>query len=105
LGAFYAHPRMADGLLNFCKTCVRNRVGTHRKMNLDRIRAYDRQRGKTEHRKETNRRVNQRRVSDGRHAEMIRKWRLRYPDKYRAHRILNNAIRDGLVVRGCCEVC
>jgi hypothetical protein len=47
---FYKHSEMADGHLNKCKRCVRNRVSKHRSEHLDRIREYDRERGKLEHR-------------------------------------------------------
>ncbi len=45
LGEFYRHKRMADGHLNFCMDCVRKRVARHREKNVERIRAYDRDRG------------------------------------------------------------
>jgi hypothetical protein len=46
LEEFYLHPQMADGHLNKCKQCVKIRVGEHRELNLERIRAYDRSRGR-----------------------------------------------------------
>ena len=46
LEEFYLHPKMADGHLNKCKECVKARVGEHRELNLERIRAYDRKRGR-----------------------------------------------------------
>ena len=46
LSEFYRHKKMADGHLNFCKQCVCERVGIHREINIDRIREYDRNRGR-----------------------------------------------------------
>lgn len=45
LSDYYAHNRMADGHLNFCKECTKRRVTEHRDVNLERIRKYDRERG------------------------------------------------------------
>ena len=36
LSEFYAHPQMADGHLNKCKSCTRSDVKAHRKENPDR---------------------------------------------------------------------
>jgi len=47
LSAFYKHSAMFDGHLNKCIECVKSRVGKHRELNLDKIRAYDLARAKT----------------------------------------------------------
>lgn len=83
---------MADGFLNKCKPCVRARIGEHRNNNIDRIRSYDCARAK-----------NPRRIAHC--IENTRRWRAKYPDRYRAHNALNNAIRDGKIIRGKCEIC
>lgn len=89
---FYRHPRMADGHLRFCKVCVRARVANHRAKNLASVRAYDRERAKRPRRLAFN-------------AENARRWRKENPEKYRAHTVLNNAVRDGKVRKSPCEVC
>jgi len=61
LGEFYKHKEMLDGHLNKCKQCVKTRVTRHRIENLDQIRAYDRERGKLEHRIINNVKTTQRR--------------------------------------------
>jgi hypothetical protein len=43
---FYVHKEMLDGHLNHCKDCVKGRVSLHREINVERIREYDRKRGK-----------------------------------------------------------
>jgi hypothetical protein len=47
INKFYKHPQMGDGHLNKCITCVVKRVTRHRDLNLERIRAYDRERAKS----------------------------------------------------------
>lgn len=44
LDQFYKHSMMADGYLNKCMDCVRERVNRHRTKNIERIREYDRNR-------------------------------------------------------------
>lgn len=47
LGDFYKHRGMSDGHLNKCKECTKNEANKHRSENIERVREYDRQRGKT----------------------------------------------------------
>jgi len=90
---FYRHVAMKDGHLNKCKECVKTRVGSHRKMNLDRIRKYDRERASRPNRKKHN-------------TDNTKRWRQKHPDRYKAQVALNNAIRDGRVARKTrCEHC
>jgi hypothetical protein len=50
LTEFYKHSEMADGHLNKCKECAKRDVGEHRQNNLEKIRAYDKQRSTLPHR-------------------------------------------------------
>ncbi|MBW1812174.1 MAG: hypothetical protein JRJ39_00500 [Deltaproteobacteria bacterium] len=89
---FYRHKEMADGYLNFCKTCTRKRVAKHRNKNIDQIREYDRNRAKKPHRRQHI-------------TENTRVWRAKNPKGYRAQNKLNNAIRDGKIQRQPCRIC
>lgn len=54
LSEFYRHKAMADGHLNKCKDCAKRDVTAHRDANIDRIRSYDRERAKLQHRASAN---------------------------------------------------
>jgi hypothetical protein len=88
---FYKHAQMADGYLNKCIDCVKSRVRKHRRGN-DSVRAYDRERAKTPKRK-----------AHIRAAAL--KFRKDNPEKYKAHTAVNNAVRDGRLIKQPCEVC
>ena len=91
LHEFYKHKQMADGHFGKCKDCAKTDVKLHRKEN-DSVREYDRERAKNPSRK-----INMRFIS--------RRWREENPEGYRAHTAVNNAIRDGKLLRCPCEVC
>ena len=85
---FYKHKGMKDGHLGKCKPCSRADSGKYRAENIDRVRAYDRARGC--------------RLTP----EYHREYRARFPAKYRAKSAVNNAIRDGKLVKlTSCEEC
>ena len=93
LSEFYKHPQMGDGHLNKCKVCTRADTRAHRRAKPEYYRAYDRDRFQND----LNRRIEQGRYS--------RRFRKRHPEKYRARTALNNALRDGRIVKQNCEVC
>lgn len=85
---FYKHSKMADGHLGKCKTCTKRDVIDNRQLKVGYYREYDRQRGS--------------RQSYSYTAE----YRATYPNKYAAHCAVNNAVRDGKLVKpSACEVC
>jgi hypothetical protein len=87
LSEFYKHKAMKDGHLNKCKDCTKSDSNSHRKENIEKVRAYDRARGN--------------RQAPG----YIKKYREKYPNKYRAHTKVRNEIRSGNLVKEHCEVC
>lgn len=89
---FYKHSRMADGHLNKCKECAKNDVGTHRANNLEKIRAYDRERGKNPERIKASTEVN-------------KAWRAEDRRRSAAHSQVARAIRGGALVRQPCVRC
>lgn len=86
---FYQHKGMADGHLNKCKSCVKASARARRFNPATReiILAYDRKRGSRQDK------------------AYLKEYRAKYPKKYRAHSLLNNAIRNKHIFREPCEVC
>lgn len=89
---FYTHKAMSDGHLNKCKTCVKARVGRHRSENLDRIRAYDRERAKHPERLRSM-------------AAHTKAWRSADKRRTAAHNAVARAILAGRLDRQPCEWC
>ena len=90
---FYTHPQMADGHLGKCKECTKKDSKERSVLRPDIIREYEKKRSETDKRKK--------------HAsEHMVKWREKYPERYKAHNTLNNAIRDGRIKKPTrCEIC
>jgi hypothetical protein len=86
LSAYYKHGQMFDGHLNICIDCTKKRVSAHREINIDRIREYDRERGKLEHRLSKN-------------SINTKKLRAENKERYRAQTYVNNAVRDGRLIK------
>lgn len=94
LTEFYAHAQMADGHLNKCKECTKKDVHE----NYQKHRDY--YRNDYEH---SEKRVTSRRKRSN---KALRKWREKYPEKDRAHRILHYHLRKGNISRpAVCQRC
>lgn len=93
LSEFYRHKQMADGHLGKCKKCQKKDSTKHRWANIDKVRRYDRERALQPDRLEN-------------HIKQTKKYRKKFPLRYKATRLLNNAVRDGKLVRPKkCSVC
>jgi len=90
LTEFYVHSEMADGHLNFCIDCVKERIRNANRSEWGR--EYDKLRNQTPKRKKWL-------------IEYQRKRRLKFPNKDKAKQKLNNAIRDGRIKRRKCKLC
>ena len=89
---FYKHPQMGDGYLNKCKECTKNDSNKHRSENLEKVRAYDRERGKRPERVRYNTEVN-------------RAWRDEDKRRVRAHNAVKRAILKGTLQKRPCVRC
>jgi hypothetical protein len=88
LDDFYTHKQMRDGHLNKCKMCSRKDVIENRTKRATYYREYDNQR--THHYKDP---------------DYQEQYHRRYPNKYKAHNALNNAIKNKQLIKNPCEIC
>ncbi len=108
LDGFYAHPKAKDGRDATCKECRKAKVRANREAKVDYYREFDRQRGKTQKRRDAvddYRRRNPDKVRDWRQAyvdrhpdriaESHRKSNAKHPDRRKARQAVGNAVRDG----------
>ena len=90
---FYKHPKMADGHLNKCIECTKKDAAIHRIKNIEKIREYDNTRSKKPERIQYSK-------------KNAIAWNKKHPEKYQAHNMLNNCIRDGKIKKpSTCEIC
>lgn len=92
LSAFYKHKQMADGHLNKCKSCTKADAWHHRNDNIEKVRAYDRERGKTPERL-------------ARGTAVTAAYRLQFPERYRANSAVANALKRGALAKQPCFCC
>jgi hypothetical protein len=92
LDEFYKHLKMADGHLNKCKECSKKDVSKHRLENIEKIREYDRQRGKLDHR-----------IALA--VEFNRAWRAEDKRRVAAHNAVSKALRAGTLQKLPCIRC
>lgn len=105
LEEFYRHPMMADGHLGKCKDCTRTDVGLNRVLRSDHYRNYDKARSLRPDRVEARQKRNASTAGFVDRSIASQKHKLERPQQYRANYAVTNAIRDGRLVRGSCEVC
>ena len=84
---FYKHSGMKDGRLGKCKECTKRDAMEHRDANLEKVRAYDRERGS--------------RITN----EQQRRYRKKNAEKNGARRKVAYAIMRGYLVPRPCEKC
>ena len=92
LTEFYKHQAMGDGHLNKCKECTKNDATKHRLENIEKIRAYDRARGKLSHRIALN-------------IQVTKAWREEDRRRQSAHSAVRQAILKGKLEKSPCERC
>ena len=89
---FYRHAEMADGHLNKCKECAKTDVRLNYIKKWEHYQEYEKQRSQDPHRKECV-------------LSYQKKRRDKYPEKYKAHCAVNNALRDGRLTKQPCVIC
>ena len=93
LSEFYVHPRMKDGHLNKCKECTKRDAHERIVLHPEIVRAYEKKRYSDPKRKECVRRH-------------VAQWSEKYPERKKASNMVNNAVRDGRLLKpDKCEMC
>lgn len=89
-----------------CKECVREAVRNNRMANQSYYREYDRHRAKNDP-KVAERAKKYQSTDAGKSSKKkaMDRYRRYNPVKYKAHNIVNNALRDGHITKEPCEVC
>lgn len=99
LTEFYKHSKMADGHLNKCKECTKRDVKKNYATKPEYYRAYE----KTPKRRSASyaraKSYAQTAAGKAAHARATKAYRLKYPERYKANTMLNNAVRDGRVIK------
>ncbi|CAB4176865.1 hypothetical protein UFOVP1672_51 [uncultured Caudovirales phage] len=109
ISEYYRHPMMSDGHLNGCKECIKARARANRAARLDYYREYDRSRAwepeRVAIRKARMERVKATPALRERDYERAKAWRANNNLKRRAHVLVGNGLRSGLLKRQPCERC
>lgn len=89
---FYKHSRMADGYLSFCRSCTKARIRDERRANPEKHSERERAR-----------------YTGARRERIIKdatERNARTPEKRHAHYVVNNAVRDGRLIKpSACSKC
>lgn len=89
---FYKHGQMADGLMGKCKDCTKKDVAAHREKHIEKIRAYDRARGK-----------NKERMAYA--SEISKRWRAEDSRRMKSHNAVARALKNGVLQKSNCCIC
>jgi len=106
LTEFYKHKKMADGHLNKCKSCTKKDTKENILKNHDYYIEYDRSRANLPHRVEARKAYIQTEAGKLNARKAKNKWTESNVIKRAASHVVNNAIRDGRLIKKYeCENC
>lgn len=101
LSEFYTHNRMADGHLNKCKSCVKSSVAARVKSKSSDLAWSESERARS---RDKAKRARDNGTASPSMPESSAKWRAANTLKRKAHVIVGNAVRDGLLTpEPCCK--
>ena len=101
LNQFYRHKKMKDGHLGKCKKCCRKQAREHGQ--LSHVKKRDRKRGILPHRIQAHKKYAKTKRGKERLAAGSKAWIKRNPEKRKAHIAMNNALRDGKLIKQPCK--
>lgn len=99
LSDFYKHPKMADGHLNKCKDCAKRDVRGNRLANIEHYTMYDNQRAFDPERVAARDEYAKTEAYRESHGRSTKAYRERNPERYKAQTAVNNAVRDGKLIK------
>jgi hypothetical protein len=105
LSEFYKHPQMLDGHLNKCKECNKRDVIANRLRRVEYYNAYDRVRTSLPHRKQAKKDYSKREYVKVNTRVARKNWENTHPERKAASNAVNNAVRDGNLIKLPCWTC
>jgi len=102
---FYKHKEMGDGLLSFCKECVKSRVTKHRSENVEKARAYDRSRANQPKRVKARQEYAKTEAAKLVRLKANKKWRKNNREKVNAAALVYSAVKSGKIKKEPCSKC
>lgn len=102
---FYVHPSMGDGRLNKCKECTKADVRRNYYANIEQFKEYERGRANLPHRVAARAAYAATEIGRANGSKAKRAYTERNPQKRLAVNAVNNALRDGRLIKGPCEDC
>lgn len=107
---FYRHPKTSDGHVGRCIECTKKNVRENRLKKLEYYREFDRQRAdlpkRVKARKEYAEKMKESPDKTVKSAVYLKRYRRKYPEKYKAHNNIEYAINSNKVVKPeVCSVC
>jgi len=103
--SFYKHKQMKDGYLGKCKDCAKKDSIENRNKNIQKYIQYDKDRANLPHRVEARKKYSLTEAGKLARKKANKNYVKKHPNKYKAHIIVNNAIRDKKLFREPCEIC
>jgi len=106
LNEFYKHIKMKDGYLNICIECKKTKQIEIRNNNLEYYQQYDRNRPNKTDRAIKVKEYHQTEKGQNVKKQCYNNYKNNYPEKIKATNKINNAIRNGKIIRpNHCEIC
>jgi len=102
---FYKVKGNLDGLSGKCKECTKADVRANYKKNIKYYKDYEKKRASMPHRVAARKAYQATKAGKLAMLKANNNYRKKYPNKYKARNVVNNAIRDGKLFKGSCEVC
>lgn len=105
LSDFYPHSQMSDGHLNKCKACTKSDSESRRMEKMKDPEWVESELERHRIKARTRRQAGIGLPSKEQISIARKKFRAKYPEKHKAHNVVNNAIKRGRIKKQDCQVC